>query len=72
MQKTTSKVMSFEEDSFDLAEHKKAADTVTRQKAHVKRVRRQVAIGKAVMAVAAFIIFLLLFIIAAAAGLIVL
>jgi len=68
---TSSRLMDFEEDNFDLTAHKKAADTVTKEKARVKVIRRQVAFGKAVMAVSAFLIFILLFIIAYAAGFIV-
>jgi hypothetical protein len=61
--------MRFDEDSFDLAEHKKAADAVTREKARVKRVRRQVKYGKIILAVVTIIIFFLLFFIAAELGL---
>ena len=68
--KPTTKVMSFDEDNFDLAAHKKAADAVAKEKARVKRVRRQVAIGKVVMTIVAFLIFMLIFIIAATTGLI--
>jgi len=71
MENKSSKVMSFAEDNFDLTAHKKAADNVTKEKARIKRVRRQVAVGKAIIAVSAFVIFLLLFIIASTAGLIV-
>jgi len=70
MTKTNRKVMSFDEDSFDLNAHKKAADTVTREKARVKRVRRQVVVGKVVLAIVAFFVFILIFIIVAATGLI--
>ena len=68
---TNKKYMSFEEDNFDLNTHKKAADALTRGKARVKRARRQVAVGKVILAIVAFLIFILLFIIASAAGLIV-
>ncbi|MCL2197501.1 MAG: hypothetical protein FWB80_01120 [Defluviitaleaceae bacterium] len=60
--------MSFDEDSFDLAEHKRAADAVTREKARVSRIRRQVRIGKIMLAVVTVIIFFALFIIAAELG----
>jgi len=60
MQKPFSKVMSFDEDTFDLSEHKKAADAVTREKARVKRVRRQLKVGKVILAVIAVIVCLLL------------
>jgi len=70
MTKPTTKVMSFDEDKFDLDEHKKAADAVAREKARIKRVRRQVAVGKVLMTIAAFLIFMLLIIIAVTTGLI--
>ena len=55
------KLPSFDEDSFDLSAHKKAADTVTREKAREKRSRRQVVLGKVLIAVLAFGIFFLLY-----------
>jgi len=64
--------MSFEEDDFDLCTHKQAADAAVREKTRIKRVRRQVAIGKVAMAIVAFLIFMLLFLAASATGLIVL
>jgi hypothetical protein len=54
-------VISFEEDSFDLAEHKKMADNAAREKIREKRIRRQIAFGKTVLAVVAISIFFLLF-----------
>ena len=44
---------AFDEDDFDLSEYKKAANTVTQAKAHVKRARRKVALGKIIIMVAA-------------------
>jgi hypothetical protein len=58
----------FDEDSFDLAEHKRAADAIIREKARVKRVRRQVKTGKIILAVVTIIIFFILFFIAAELG----
>ena len=53
--------MSFAEDTFDLAEHKRAADAVTREKARVSRIRRQVKIGKIMLVVAVAILIPLLY-----------
>ena len=47
---------AFDEDSFDLQEHKKAANTIAQTKAHVKSVRRKVAVGRIVIMVAAIIV----------------
>ncbi|MCL2839442.1 MAG: hypothetical protein FWE05_01610 [Defluviitaleaceae bacterium] len=69
-QGTQSKVMRFDEDSFDLSSHKKAADAVIREKVRKKRIRRQVTVGKAVMAIVAFLIFMLLFFVAVTTGLV--
>ncbi|MCL2456023.1 MAG: hypothetical protein FWD19_00565 [Defluviitaleaceae bacterium] len=60
--------MRFDEDSFDLSEHKRAADAVTREKARAKRVRRQVKTGKIILAVVTVIIFFILFFVAAELG----
>ncbi|MCL2225549.1 MAG: hypothetical protein FWB96_11340 [Defluviitaleaceae bacterium] len=61
----TKSTMRFDEDSFDLAAHKKAADAVTREKARVSRVRKQVRRGKIILAVVMVVIFFALFYIAA-------
>jgi hypothetical protein len=66
MQKSTN--MRFSEDSFDLKEHRRAADTIIREKARINRVRRQVKIGKIVLAVVTIIIFFILFFVAAELG----
>ena len=55
------KPLGFDEDNFDLAAHKKAADTVIREKSRIKRIHRHVAIGKILMAVAAVVIFFLVY-----------
>lgn len=44
---------AFNEDDFDLTEHKKAANTAAQTKAHAKSVRRKVAIGRVIIMVAA-------------------
>ena len=46
-------ITSFTEDDFDLQEHKKAANTLTQTKAYAKVARRKVAVGRAIIAVAA-------------------
>ncbi|MCL1883683.1 MAG: hypothetical protein FWF81_08035 [Defluviitaleaceae bacterium] len=53
--------MSFAEDSFDLTEHKRAADAVAREKARVSRIRRQVKFGKIMLIVVASVIVLILY-----------
>jgi hypothetical protein len=53
--------ISFDEDNFDLHEHKKAAEVTIREKTREKRIRRQIAIGKTVLAIVAISIFFLLF-----------
>jgi hypothetical protein len=60
--------MRFDEDSFDLTEHKRAADAIIREKARISRVRRQVKIGKIILAVVTIIIFFILFFVAAEMG----
>ena len=64
----TTRPIMFEEDSFDLAAHKKAADSITREKNRVSRIKRQVKIGKFFMAVAALIIFVVIYYIAVVTG----
>jgi hypothetical protein len=61
--------MRFDEDSFDLTEHKKAADAIAREKARAERVRRQVRFGKIMLAVVTIIVFLVLFLVAGELGL---
>jgi len=65
MTNNETQAIKFDEDTFDLTEHRKAADTVCREKARVRRIRRQLALGKIFLAIAAFAIFLLLYYIAA-------
>ena len=68
MKKNTN-AMRFDEDSFDLTEHKKAADAVAREKARVERVRRQVRFGKIMLAVVTILIFFVLILVARDLGL---
>ncbi|MCL1845266.1 MAG: hypothetical protein FWF77_05130 [Defluviitaleaceae bacterium] len=60
--------MRFDEDNFDLGEHKKAADAVKREKANAERKRRQIKFGKIMLAIVTIIIFFGLFYIAAELG----
>ena len=55
------KPIGFDEDAFDLTAHKKAADAVTKRKHRVKHIRRQVVIGKIMLAIAAIVIFFLIY-----------
>jgi len=56
------KVPSFDEDDFDLAEHKKAAATSTQFKAQVKRSHRKVRVGRYIVMIAALIVCILLWV----------
>ena len=60
--------MRFDEDKFDLDEHKKAADSVKREKARETHVRKQVQRGKVIVAVVTIAIFFVLFYVAAELG----
>ena len=53
--------LNFKEDSFDLDEYKKAADTAVWEKAQIKRVNRKIKIGKVLLAIAALIISIALY-----------
>jgi len=55
---------TFEEDNFDLIEHKNAATASTQAKARVKRDRRKVSVGRIVVMILAFIICALLYLMA--------
>ncbi|MCL2378883.1 MAG: hypothetical protein FWC77_07140 [Defluviitaleaceae bacterium] len=57
-------IHGFEEDDFDLQEHKKAANTVAQEKAHAKSARRKVAVGRVVIMIAAIAICGLLWLMA--------
>jgi hypothetical protein len=60
MDTNNANTVAFEEDQFDLAAHKKAADSVAREKSRVKRIRRQIFVGKIFVAIAMLVIFLLI------------
>jgi len=53
--------LNFEEDSFDLDEHKKAADMLVQDKIRLKSVSRKIKFGKALLAIAALIIAVALY-----------
>jgi len=61
MDEKKSKVLSFEEDIFDLRAYKKAADAKRREKARIKRVRRKILVGKILLAIAALSISVVLY-----------
>ena len=52
---------TFDEDSFDLIAHKKAATSHTQAKAHVKRIRLKVTVGRIIVTIAAFAVCALLY-----------
>jgi len=53
--------LNFDEDSFDLDEYQKAADTTVREKVRIKRINRKIQIGKVLLAIAALIISVALY-----------
>jgi len=55
---------TFDEDNFDLIEHKNAATATTQAKARVKRDRRKVSVGRIVVMLIAFVVCALLYIMA--------
>jgi hypothetical protein len=48
-------LLSFEEDGFDLDEHKKTANAHAKALAHAYRVRRQVSVAKVILVVLLFV-----------------
>jgi len=56
-----SRVLSFEEDTFDLESYKKAANASRREKARIKRNRRRITVGKVLLAIAALSISVVLY-----------
>jgi len=65
----TKPTVSFDEDKFDLAKHKEAAEAIVKEKARTNRIRKQVRRGKIILAIATIAIFFALFYIAAQIGL---
>jgi len=55
---------TFEEDNFDLIEHKNKAAASTQAKARVKRDRRKVSVGRIVVMILAFAVCALLYLMA--------
>jgi len=55
------RMLSFEEDTFDLQAYKKAADAKRREKARIKRIHRKISVGKVVLAIAALSISIVLY-----------
>lgn len=74
MQKAT-KAIRFDEDSFDLDEHKnaakKAVDASMREQSRIKRRNRQIKFGKVMLAIATAVIIFALFFLASQHGLMV-
>jgi len=56
-----SKMLSFEEDAFDLQAYKKAADATRREKARIKHIHRKITMGKVLLAIAALSISVVLY-----------
>jgi len=55
------KITSFEEDNFDLYSYRKAANATTREQSRVKSIRRQIFVGKVILAIVALSIAVLLY-----------
>ena len=53
--------LNFEEDSFDLDEHKRAADMLVQDKIRLKSVCRKIKVGKVLLGIAALIIAVALY-----------
>ena len=51
----------FDEDSYDIDEHRRKAEAVVEKKSRIKRIRRNIGFGKVLMAIAALIISIALF-----------
>jgi len=59
---------TFEEDEFDLIEHKNATTAKTLAKAKVKRDRRKVSVGRIIVMLVAFAVCAILYLMATAIG----
>ena len=64
------RALSFDEDTFDLSAHKKAAEAKTQKKSKFKRIHRQVIVGKAILAIVAILIFFLIYYLAVSTNII--
>ena len=61
MDDNKSKVLSFEEDTFDLESQQNAADAQKRKKARIKRSRRRITVGKVLLALGALVVSVALY-----------
>jgi len=57
----TTKIVSFEEDNFDLNSYRKAANAVVRDSSRLKSIRRQIFVGKVILAIVAISIAVLIY-----------
>jgi len=55
------KITSFEEDNFDLYEYRKSANATAREQSRVNSIRRQIFVGKVILAIVALSIAVLLY-----------
>ena len=55
------KSLDFNEDSFDIMAHRKAAMEASRKKADVMRAKRNISFGKGILTIVALVVFILLF-----------
>ena len=53
--------LDFCEDSFELGSHKKSAMGESRKKSETNRAKRQISFGKALLTIAAMLVFVILF-----------
>ena len=64
LRKNLPEMPTFDEDDFDLIEHKNAATATTQAKARVRRDRRKVSVGRIIVMLLAFVVCALLYIMA--------
>ena len=55
------RITSFEEDNFDLYTYRKAANATVREQSRVNSIRRQIFVGKVILAIVALSIAVLLY-----------
>ena len=53
--------LDFNEDTFDISAHKKAAMETSQKKARLERAKRNISLGKGILTIAALVVFILLF-----------
>ena len=61
MNDNINKVVSFEEDNFDLQEYKNATNAVIHEKSRIKSTRRKISFGKVIIAATALAVSVLLY-----------